>query len=159
MTTIAYDGNTLCSDSQSTLGMDFIYENDCKKIYTEVGPFIALGIAGNFQDAMDVIEVIQDFNTIEQIRGFDFGPDTKMTMIGITYQGTLWSYKGTESTELRADQPFAIGSGSDFAIGAIDAGCTAEEAVKIAARRDPFTNDVIQKVEIKKVTEQEDKPA
>lgn len=34
----------------------------------------------------------------------------------------------------------AIGSGCQFAIGAMEAGCTAEQAVAVACRRDPYCN-------------------
>jgi len=46
------------------------------------------------------------------------------------------------------DDHFAIGSGSDVALGAMDAGRTAFEAVAIAANRDVFTNFPIQGWEI-----------
>jgi len=42
-----------------------------------------------------------------------------------------------------ADEYYAIGSGASFAIGAMDMGATPVEAIKIAAKRDPSTNDEI----------------
>jgi hypothetical protein len=41
------------------------------------------------------------------------------------------------------DEYFAIGSGGHFAVGAMDAGATAEEAVRIACKRDPNTSEPI----------------
>lgn len=42
-----------------------------------------------------------------------------------------------------AKAPIAIGSGMDLAIGAMDAGLSAEAAVEIASRRDPHTGGKI----------------
>jgi hypothetical protein len=44
--------------------------------------------------------------------------------------------------------PFTVGSGGDIALGAIDAGKTAMEAVRIAAKRDLHTNDIIDFVDL-----------
>jgi len=52
--------------------------------------------------------------------------------------GTLYSYEGyCEPIEL--DVPMAVGSGSTFAMGAMLAGATPEEAVHIAMKLDPYT--------------------
>ena len=153
MTTIAYDTKTLVSDSRSCMG-NTIYENDCKKIFTEVGPFAVIGIAGNYQDAMDIIKFITEYNSMDQIRtinyditGWDAG------IIGITYQGEVWHYAGEEGFELRPDLPFAIGSGSQYALAAMDLGKTAEEAVVYASTRDVYTNNVTQVASL--ITEEE----
>lgn len=47
------------------------------------------------------------------------------------------------------DAPFAIGSGADFAIGAMDEGADAETAVKRAMSRDPFTGGKITVLRLK----------
>lgn len=44
--------------------------------------------------------------------------------------------------------PFTAGSGGDIALGAIDAGKTAMEAVRIAAKRDLHTNDIVDFVDL-----------
>lgn len=44
---------------------------------------------------------------------------------------------------IKADY-YAIGSGSNFAYGAMAMGATAKEAVKIASQFCPFTNDIIE---------------
>lgn len=43
-----------------------------------------------------------------------------------------------------ADEYFAIGSGGSFALGAMDAGASAEEAVKIACKRDLYTSEPVE---------------
>ena len=152
MTTIAYDTKSLVSDSQSSIG-NMRYEDDCQKLHKDVGPFAILGIAGDFQTAMDIIEVIADYTKISQIRSLRFEGEPNeqaptVHMIGITHEGQLWFYDGTKGFELRADRPYAIGSGSEYALGAMAAGASAKEAVIIAARYDINTNDVLQIAEI-----------
>jgi hypothetical protein len=44
--------------------------------------------------------------------------------------------------------PFSNGSGGDFAVGAIDCGRTAMEAVQVASRRDVHTNDTIDFIDL-----------
>jgi len=46
------------------------------------------------------------------------------------------------------DVPFAIGAGSDYALGAMDYGASPEEAVRGACRRNVFTGGEIQVVNI-----------
>jgi ATP-dependent protease HslVU (ClpYQ) peptidase subunit len=44
---------------------------------------------------------------------------------------------------IQIDAPCAVGSGMDYALGAMDAGASPERAVRIAARRDPGTGGAI----------------
>jgi len=143
MTTIAYDGKSLASDSRSCIG-GMIYEEDAQKIFTERGPFAVLGIAGDYQAAMDVMDMIGEFTNIEHIRGIPPEEIGNVSILAVTKDGRLWSYAGSASCELRGDRPFAVGSGSDFAIAAMDLGKSAKEAVEYAATRDPNTNSVTQ---------------
>lgn len=158
MTTIAYDGKQMVSDSLSCIG-DLKYEQDCQKLFPNVGPFAVLGIAGSYQDAMDIIEVIQDFNKINHIRNLDFEElDWQCVMLGVTHEGQVWHYTGNRSFELRPDLPYAIGSGSHFALGAMGHGADAQQAVLVAARYDTGTNDVLQVATIKHEGEEEESP-
>ena len=147
MTTIAYDTKTLVSDSRSSMG-EVIYEEDAQKIFPDVGPFAVVGIAGSYQDAMDTINVISDYTKVDHIRGIPVEELGESALIGITYEGELWSYAGDMSCRLRADKPFAIGSGGSYALAAMDLGSTAEEAVIYASTRDMFTNSVVQVAQI-----------
>ncbi len=143
MTTIAYDGKSLVSDSRSCIG-DMIYEEDAQKIFPDVGPFVALGIAGDYQAAMDTIEMISPFTTMDHIRSIPSKDIGNVSLLGVTLDGRLWSYAGDKSCELRSDKPFAVGSGSIWAMAAMDFGESAEDAVVFAATKDPYTNDIVQ---------------
>lgn len=48
--------------------------------------------------------------------------------------------------EVWVERPFAIGSGRDFALAAMDMGATAKEAVEMAAKRDVYTGGTIRTV-------------
>ena len=143
MTTIAYDGKSLASDSRSSMGT-MIYEEDAQKIFPDIGPFAVLAIAGDYQCAMDTIDIIGDFTKLDHIRNIPSTDIGNVSLIGVTHDGKLWSYAGDKSCELRADRPFACGSGGEYALSAMDLGKTAEEAVVYASTRDVFTNNVTQ---------------
>lgn len=148
MTTIAYNHGILASDGRSSLG-DQIYEEDCQKLFTEVGPFLAVGVCGSYQDAIDLLEGIQDYTKIDQIRSIDFQESNiKASFLAVCTGGKLWYYAGESSFELRADKPFAIGSGADYALGAMGAGATAEEAVRVASKFDMGTNSHVQFIDL-----------
>jgi ATP-dependent protease HslVU (ClpYQ) peptidase subunit len=106
---------------------------------------------------MDIIKVISEYNKIDHIRSLDFKElDWKAEMIGITHEGQVWHYSGNRSFELRPDVPYAVGSGSPYALGAMAVGATAEEAVLAASRLDLYTNDVLQVCAIKRVDDTEE---
>lgn len=49
---------------------------------------------------------------------------------------------------LPADVMFSTGSGRDFALAAMDMGATAEDAVRVAMKRDPFTGGKIKTLQL-----------
>ena len=155
MTTIAYDGKTLVSDSRSSIG-DTIYEEDAQKIFTNVGPFAVVGIAGSYQDATDIMKTITEFTRVDHIRSIPSDELGECALLGITYEGELWSYAGDASCQLREDMPFAVGSGGPYALAAMDLGLSAEDAVKYASTRDMFTNDRTQVANLIPAEELED---
>lgn len=149
MTTVVYHDGMFAADSRSCIG-DTIYEEDSVKLMAEVGPFAVVGFAGNYQTATDVIEVLSEYTSVDQVRSLELLKEDKvgMQMIALDYSGQLWYYQGIDSFKLRSDLPFAIGSGAPYATAAVELGKTAEEAVKYAATKDPFTNKVVRVVKI-----------
>lgn len=143
MTTVAWDGKKLATDSRSSMG-DMIYEEDAQKIFTDVGPFAVLAIAGDYQAALDTMDIISDFTKLDHVRNIPSDEIGNVSLIGFTYGSKLWSYAGDKSCELRADRPFACGSGGQYALAAMDLGKTAEEAVLYASTRDIYTNSITQ---------------
>jgi ATP-dependent protease HslVU (ClpYQ) peptidase subunit len=64
----------------------------------------------------------------------------------ITRKG-VYSYENYPRP-IKVSLPFAIGSGSQFAMGAMLAGASAIEAVKISAKLDPYTNSKVTILEL-----------
>jgi len=58
--------------------------------------------------------------------------------------GELYLYEGRTDVSMPVKQPFSTGSGSVYAVGAMDAGASAEEAVNIACYRDPYSGGDVQ---------------
>jgi 20S proteasome alpha/beta subunit len=75
--------------------------------------------------------------------------DRNFTALEIMDNGEVFYYSSnfTPSGPLIAPW-FAIGSGVEYALGALEMGATAEEAVKAAAANDPWTGDVVQTITV-----------
>lgn len=82
----------------------------------------------------------------------DFEPQLNgrgFSALEIMQDGAVYFYNDnfTPSGPLRGDW-FAIGSGQDFAIGALEMGATAQEAVVVAAKNDAWTGGEVQHIVI-----------
>jgi len=83
--------------------------------------------------------------------GFNFEQDSddgesRFSFI-ISVAGTLFSVEDDLSVGLRDDGIYAVGSGAKYAVGAILAGATPLEALKIAASQDAYTSGPFMKKE------------
>jgi hypothetical protein len=65
----------------------------------------------------------------------------------ISVAGTLFSVEDDLSVGLRDDGIYAVGSGAKYAVGAILAGASPLEALKIAASQDAYTSGPFMKKE------------
>lgn len=151
MTTIAYTQFTLASDSASSIG-SMNYEMDCKKIHLNVGPFAYIGVAGDFQRAQGFLKEIGSIRSVQDIvdkNQYGKHNNTGVEMLCIAHDDTLWSYNGESIFELRADLNYAIGTGAEYALGAMCHGATATEAVVVASKYDMYTNNVLQVYHLK----------
>lgn len=142
MTTIAFKDNVLCADGKSMIGGALNYDTNHVKIYASIGPFAVIAGAGSAQDIEDTLDTLTRFTQVADARALDFKENNiEATFIAQDFTGDWWSYQGTHSCRLNPDIPFAIGSGGDFALGAMYAGHSAlESIVKVAALLDPGTN-------------------
>lgn len=78
------------------------------------------------------------------------GPNTVDFRVLITDGQSLWFMPG-DFTPVLVDGPFyAIGSGSDYALGALAAGATPDRAVQIAAQFDNNCGDVCDEIRLSK---------
>ena len=167
MTTIVCKDGKMCSDSQATRG-DFIDNTDTTKIFNVKGCLI--GISGSLTGAMKFIEWFEksldhtiaqeEFPYVtmsppEELVNENFHclvlyPDNKVfEFFGATV--------GSDFLEV-AEEYCAVGSGMQYALCAMDAGATPEEAVAVAIKRDVYSGGEVQVFEVevqKELTEEE----
>ena len=133
MTTVAWDGKTLAADSQVTIG-------NCRgrgtKLVSNARGYIAAG-AGTFGEVLPWLAWVVSGMDPEQ-RPASLSEDS--VVIIVPPRGCPLWFAGTHIPTKLPRRQFAIGSGSDFAVGAMAAGADAVAAVKIAADHDVYTN-------------------
>lgn len=145
MTTISFKEGQLATDSQVSLG-NIISNNDFNKVQrfdsNEFGS-VYIGAAGTLSHICEAFTFIEELFAGEQPDAIKFGPD-QFNIVMLTEDGKLKEGILTEASTnimwIDCEEPWAIGSGSQIAIGAMSAGKTAEEAVKIASQHDCYTN-------------------
>lgn len=132
MTTIAFDGTMVAADGLICLG-DQVVGRSTKKLHV-VAPGAYAGYAGADPIGKKRIQWLREGGKPEAwptIEGQD------CSLLVVYDDGSAALVCDGVMTEVAA--PFAIGSGAQFAIGAMHAGCNAFEAVEIAAKCDAFT--------------------
>jgi len=138
MTTIAWDGKTLAVDSQETTG-DTITSMKAKKLFLDVGRFKAVAFTGTIQDAKSIIR------WAECEDGHQPKLDDHFVILAIDAKGRCHRLHKAEIGEFTQELGIhAEGCGRDIAIGAMDAGASAIEAIKIACKRDVLTGGKVQ---------------
>ena len=129
MTTIATDGKTMAADTQQSGA--FIGQIDATKLYKIKG--VVYGFAGTPSIYIKYVE------WVKLGRPEDDKPDTedKWSVIYIV-DGTIW-YEHHTLIPIKVGYPYATGSGCKYAMGAMLAGATPGQAVKIAIKLDSDT--------------------
>lgn len=139
MTTIAFDGKTLCADSQVTSGgLKF---GAAKKLWRlESGALLAMsGDIGLCYQVMLWLNGKSDKPTRtsdESVSGLLIEPD-----------GSAWEYS-TDLHRFPARAPWAGGTGETIAMTAMRCGKTAQEAVELACEMDIYTSGPLQTVTV-----------
>ena len=134
MTTIAYDGKTLAGDKQTTYGNTPVVCTKLQRIKWK-GKEAILGSSGAVIDCDIVIDwIIKGEKGKPEITQDEF--DLSILLVnseGVHYMTEFpkWHHMGKVK--------WAIGSGSNYALGAMEAGKTAKEAIEIASRLDVHT--------------------
>lgn len=123
MTVIAWDGKTLAADKQATFGGTPV---PATKIFRHNAELI--GCSGNISESIQFVE------------WYFHGGDKPVLEDGfsalVIQNGKVYKYE-KQLIPLHLDVPvWAAGSGADYALGAMAAGCSAEKAVEIACRFD-----------------------
>jgi ATP-dependent protease HslVU (ClpYQ) peptidase subunit len=129
MTTIACKAGTVAYDSRSTAD-DVVIDDDCEKMVERGGRKFFMASEEDHEEAF-----IRAWMNGSKLQG-------ECNVEAIVVEGFMVYAASVEDGEIRKfviDKHWAIGSGAQFAIGAMDAGATAEQAVEIAKGRDVRT--------------------
>lgn len=151
MTTIAWDGATLASDSQSSANDAVCTLREQKIFYPDNAPWyvndevvLAVGTAGDCGIESQLFELMESNLTYKS----EFTPEPDFTALAITGIGRAWiiSKNGGNthaSVSLQIDS-YAIGSGSMIARAVMHCDKGAEYAVKVATELDLYSGGDIQ---------------
>lgn len=127
MTTIAYRDGILAADGRTTYG-DTIFSDQSRKIHrlSDGALFALCGDVAYVQPMLDALE--DDEAELPQGEGF--------TAVIVEKDGKVRLYEGKGGYIALDASYYAFGSGEEYAIGAMDMGASAEEAVRVACGRD-----------------------
>lgn len=142
MTTIAIDGTTIAADGLRLWSSDIV-QLDCEKIRVEGQAIYALaGTFGAFGPAIKWHQAGADPDAVPKVDDWT---------LFVLDQSGLNKYTKTLPYPEPMPVPIAFGSGCDQAMGAMMAGATAEEAVRIVSLVSVNTGGLIRVVDIASV--------
>lgn len=150
MTTITFANGYMAADTQISINN---YKTKTEKLYTIEG-FGVIGLAGSAKLCLQIAQWWQD-----GCEGEAPEVDDNNTVQGIlsTKDGLYYLEDGSVPLIIKAPY-LAIGSGSDFAFGALGMGKSAEEAVREAMRHDIYTGGDVDVIDCSLYYEAEGKP-
>ena len=152
MTTIVVTkDNEMLSDSMMCSG-DYIDSTNIEKIDNINGYLV--GAAGRYSSCLAFKEWF--YSLTETVQAAEKHPmanivtpeevkDDNFTALVLDPEGTLWLYE-TGHSAFEVDKPYAIGTGSIYALSALDCDVDGETAMKVAIKRDVFSGGDIQKI-------------
>lgn len=140
MTTLATDGVTIAADGQVTAG--HIIEDLARQKVFKLNDGRAIGMAGTLANFDAFKEWFCDPNAEVPALSEDF----EAVVIDGSNRVTVYDDK---CRPLSMPVPYAGGSGKEVALGAMLAGATPKEAVKIAIQRDVYSGGRIRTITVK----------
>lgn len=144
MTTIVYRDGIMAADGRETIQNDeyasfYILRDDCVKVWKLKNGSL-FGAAHGSEDIERLYRALKKGKKppkLECIAGLMVDKKGRITL----YEGRIWQ---------SVTAPYySVGSGSILAFSALDAGASAEDACRIAAKRDPFSGGEIHTVSLK----------
>ncbi len=138
MTTIAIDSNTISADGRTTDQDGYISRDDYPKLRKENG--IICAVAGAISDCEELINIVVhgDQPTMQDASGNLITISDNCIM--------MYSLVDSKLSAWEVTPPYSLGSGSQFALSALDFGKTSKEAVKYAMTRDSSTGGKIKTI-------------
>lgn len=143
MTTIIVDrvNQVIAADSQNTDCSDAIHR--CNKIERLPNGDYFLGSGHNLTIALSKAWAATGFDPDEQPEWPEPIQNYAFSSVILKPDGTAWMLDDELAVFELLDKVIGIGSGSPYALGAMDAGASAEEAVMVACRRDLYTSEPV----------------
>jgi ATP-dependent protease HslVU (ClpYQ) peptidase subunit len=136
VTTVACDGKRMASDGYISAG-DVLVETNYRKVHKLEDGRI-LGFAGNGYNWEPVIDYFK--STAKNKKWPTISGNSSILLLEPNGRCLLYDNEGRS---FERTVPVAIGSGWQFALGAMDNGASVEEAVLIASKRDLATGGTI----------------
>lgn len=138
MTTIAYDGTTMASDSKAGVCHRYNYKiRKCKN-------GIVVGGAGDMDAVELVYRAIESEGKVVDVDMSLLKPEANLECIIVDGENVYRMFD--TGIAIRHDAPLAAGSGAEIALGAMLAGANAEKAVEIAELYDEGTGGQVHSV-------------
>jgi len=135
MTTIAYKDGVIAYDSRQTRGGSIVSDATAK---CQVVNGVSFFLSGAVCDEKALIAAYFGTPPSAPVECSGFVVDgNELMMVGVDDKTGIWKQP------LDRGNPDAIGSGSAYALAAMDMGATAEEAVRAAMKRDIYTGGAI----------------
>jgi hypothetical protein len=145
MTTIAYRDGVMAGDGRETMQNDehtswYRLTDKCVKVYKLKDGSLFGGAHGSEDITRLHLALLKTLPPpkLEDIAGLRVDP-----------KGHIWLYEGNIWQRVHAPY-YAIGSGAEFALAAMDAGVSAVRAVKIAIGRDLWSGGKVTAVRLKR---------
>lgn len=155
MTTIAVKDGIMVGDGRCSLGSTVIKDDMVKVFWINNHLMGGAGRARSISTFAQWLQKHTDYTIVNQEVGdlVDLIPpvlqdDEEFTALVLTPDKQVLMYDGNVALNLGQDVTASIGSGSVFAIAAMDAGASAEDAVKIAMKRDVYSGGEITIVQL-----------
>ena len=160
MTTIAVKDGIMVGDGRCSLGSTVIKDDMVKVFWINNHLMGGAGRARSISTFAQWLQKHTDYTIVNQEVGdlVDLIPpvlqdDEEFTALVLTPDKQVLMYDGNVALNLGHDVPASIGSGSVFAIAAMDASASAEDAVKIAMKRDVYSGGEITVVQLEEEPE------
>lgn len=160
MTTIAYRDGIMAAEGKMTLG-DMVIKLDTEKVFWVNNHLVGVcGRARAINTFVTWLQKMTDYHIVNQEVGelVDLVPpaledDEGYSALVVTQSRQVLMYEGNTPIDMGLDVPMSVGSGSCFALAAMKAGNSAEEAVKVACELDVYSGGEITVVQLEEESE------
>jgi ATP-dependent protease HslVU (ClpYQ) peptidase subunit len=155
VTTISYKDGIMAAEGKMTLG-DMVIKLDTEKVFWVNNHLVGVcGRARAINTFVTWLQKMTDYHIVNQEVGelVDLVPpaledDEGYSALVVTPSRQVLMYEGNTPIDMGLDVPMSVGSGSCFALAAMKAGNSAEEAVKVACSLDVYSGGEITVVQL-----------